>query len=105
MGDLKGFSRRYVGSNSGYVVVVDDDGRVGYAYLINFDGRICADVWLYNRCGAPIEPEWNDPSKAPFANPIGYAMSEMLFPLTSLEKGVSIVWSSRGAKIVVDGLT
>jgi hypothetical protein len=34
-------------SNDGKdAVVIEDDGRVGYAYLLNSDGRICGDVPL-----------------------------------------------------------
>jgi hypothetical protein len=30
---------------------------------------IIGDVWLYNHGEAPVEPEWEDPSRMPFANP------------------------------------
>ena len=55
-----------------YSVYFDDDGRVAYAYLLNQVGRIVADVWLYNRCDTPVEPEWRDPARMPFANPKAY---------------------------------
>jgi hypothetical protein len=57
---------------SGYSVVLEDDGRVAYAYLRNADGRIVGDVWLFNRIEAPATPEWTTPEKAPFANPADY---------------------------------
>jgi hypothetical protein len=55
-----------------YRVVLDDDGRTGYAYL--YEGsRIVGDVWLYNRGEAPGSPPWErpgaGPQDAPFANP------------------------------------
>lgn len=59
--------------SSGYSVVMEDNGRVAYAYLLNSDGKIVGDVWLFNRVDAPLEPEWTDPDKAPFANPADYA--------------------------------
>ncbi len=58
-----------------YSVVVEDDGRVAYAYLREKE-RIIADVWLYNRCNAPQEADWTDPSKAPFLNPISHAIDD-----------------------------
>lgn len=63
---------KFSNPNSGYSVVLDDDGRVAYAYLLNKDGAIVSDVWLYNRCLPPSEPEWKNPEKMPFANPIGF---------------------------------
>ena len=57
---------------SGYSVVMEDDGRVAYAYLLDAEGKIVGDVWLFNRVDAPSEPEWTDPEMAPFANPADY---------------------------------
>lgn len=48
-----GFVRRF--AHGGWTVVVEDDDRVAYAYLLH-EGRIVGDVWLYNRsvrCEAP----------------------------------------------------
>ena len=55
-----------------YSVVFEDDGRVAYAYLLNPSGSIVADVWLYNCCYTPVEPEWKDPKNMPFINPQAY---------------------------------
>ena len=55
-----------------FAVIVDEDGRVAYAYLL-YQEAIVGDVWLYNCVPAPSEPEWHDRSKAPFMNPAGYA--------------------------------
>ena len=43
-----------------YSVVIEDDGRVAYAYLLH-DDEIVGDVWLYNHGPAPAEPEWRSP--------------------------------------------
>jgi hypothetical protein len=53
-------------------VFVEDDGRVAYAYL-RHGTEIIGDIWLYNRCETPAEPEWADRSLLPFANPATYA--------------------------------
>ncbi|ABQ33968.1 MAG: hypothetical protein EKK32_21005 [Bradyrhizobiaceae bacterium] len=31
-------------------IVVEDNGRVAYAYWLDAEGAIRGDVWLYNRC-------------------------------------------------------
>lgn len=58
-------------SDNRHTLVIEDDGRVAYAYLKK-KGRIVGDVWLYNRCPAPRPAEWKDKSKLPFANCRGY---------------------------------
>ena len=60
---------KFTASDGKCAIVIEDDGRVGYAYFLDSRGDICGDVWLYNRCPAPDVPEWHDPSGAPFANP------------------------------------
>src|ERR687898_201513 len=64
---------------TGYSAVFEDDGKVAYAYLLD-DGRIVADVWLYNRAAAPEAPEWRDRSKAPFLNPRGFTSEVPFLP-------------------------
>lgn len=73
-----------------YSVLVEDYGRVAYAYLCN-DRHIVADVWLYNRDKSPDEPEWSDRSLAPFANPSAYALELDLNPIKD-ERDVAIAW-------------
>jgi hypothetical protein len=58
-------------AQTGCSVVIDDDGRVAYAYLRDPDGEIIGDVWLYNRVTEPAD--WSDPSQAPFPNPPSHA--------------------------------
>lgn len=60
-----------------YLLTIEDDGKVAYAYLKEkAAGTIVGDVWLYNRCPSPADPEWSDPANAPFANPQAYVSSE-----------------------------
>ena len=49
-----------------YSLVFEDDGKVAYAYLKQA-GAIVGDLWLYNRCPAPPDPEWHDRTRIPFA--------------------------------------
>jgi hypothetical protein len=87
-----GFLRNDKDPESGCSVDVEDDGRVCYAYFLSPDGEIVGDVWLYNRCEAPIEPEWTDRTKTPYANPRGYAQNQPSFQLPQDENDVVIRW-------------
>lgn len=86
---------RLENSAMGYSIVIDDDDRVVYAYLLQ-DERIISDVWLYNWGPAPAEPEWRDPSKMPFANPKGYSSESALSPTIESEH-VKAVWIQDGS--------
>ena len=70
--------------------IVEDDGRVAYAYLLD-EGRIVADVWLYNRAATPEAPEWGDRDTAPFLNPRGFAAQDDFTPPAD-ETEVGIEW-------------
>lgn len=69
-GDTKVFGHP---QDTRYQVVVEDNGRVGYAYLVDAASkRPLGDVWLYNRDPAGETPEWKLPdarSRMPFLNP------------------------------------
>ena len=43
-----GFLRKFVSEDGEFALMIEDDGKVGYAYLLDADGHICGDVWLYN---------------------------------------------------------
>ena len=75
---------------SDYSAVFEDDGRVAYAYLLEGNG-IVADVWLYNHGEPPDEPEWEDPTRMPFANPKGFANPNPFKPVADALE-VSFKW-------------
>lgn len=53
-----------------YSVVIEDNGRVAYAYLM--EGEDCiGDVWLYNCLEAPTDTNWDD-QELPYLNPVEY---------------------------------
>ena len=54
-----------------YILSFEDNGKVAYAYLKE-GNSIVGDVWLYNRCSTPEDPEWKDRGNMPFANSKGY---------------------------------
>ena len=89
---------RDISLNSNYSIVFEDNGRVAYAYLLdNFD-NIVGDVWLYNRCTTPLEPEWKNPDKMPFANSSEYVKNEHFDPVKNTED-VSVRWKYDDDKV------
>lgn len=59
----------------GCKVIIDDDGKTGYAYLI-VDEEMVSDVWLYNVGLPPQIPEWADWDNLPFANSVEFTLQE-----------------------------
>ena len=56
--------------DSHYSMIIEDDGRVCYAYL--YEGKdIIGDVWLYNQHQAPTTSFWRS-EDMPFLNPTEY---------------------------------
>jgi len=93
---------KFLNLDSGYSVVFDDDGRVAYAYLLNQSDVIVGDVWLYNRCTSPLKPEWKDPNKMPFANPVGFVkVNEDFSPVVDISE-VRIQWRSSDGAVRAD---
>ena len=96
---------RFENPNGRQTLILDDDGKTGYAYLLDAEGKIVADCWLYNRGAAPLENEWNTPKNMPFANSIGYIKPEYAdgFGPIHNEDELHIDWSQRGVDILVRG--
>ncbi len=84
----------------GVSVVVDDDGRVAWAYLRDGLGDIIGDVWLYNRAPSPVEADWSDPRAAPFLNPLSHARP-FDQPLPT-EADLSVEWTLEGELLLAD---
>jgi len=56
--------------DSYYSVIIEDDGRVAYAYMY-WGEDIVGDVWLYNQAETPKETIWVE-EEMPFLNPAEY---------------------------------
>ena len=83
-------------------VIVEDDGRVAYAYLL--DGKeIIADVWLYNVAPTPDEPDWKDRSQMPFLNPRAYCVSVTAVRVSE-NSDINCRWSESGVEVMIDGI-
>lgn len=74
-------------------ILVEDDGKVCYAYMLDEDDKICGDVWLYNRCQTPAEPEWHERENAPFANPASFCCQSSEFFLPGSVEDISVEWT------------
>lgn len=84
----------------GLSVVIDDDGRVAWAYLRDGEGAIIGDVWLYNRGPTPAEADWSDASLAPFPNPATHALP-LDVPLPT-EGDLDVAWTLEGELLLAD---
>lgn len=83
----------FVNPASGHRVVFEDNGRVAYGYLLDPDEKIIGDVWLYNRCETPREPEWDAPDLLPFANPAEYSKDHSGFRPVEDPSEVTVAWT------------
>jgi hypothetical protein len=87
----RGFVIEFPAPEKDYSVIIEDDGKTCYAYLIKRRG-IAGDVWLYNRRPTPGEPEWSSPANAPFLNPEKWTKSEKPYDLPNDGSQFSVVW-------------
>ncbi len=83
-------------------VVLEDDGRVAYAYLLDGDDAVVGDVWLYNVGEDPERVDWRDRSAMPFRNPARFCSPEVL-PRLRPDSRVSCHWSDKGVTVSVAG--
>jgi hypothetical protein len=85
------FQQFHCEADTRYSVIIEDDEKVAYAYLMD-EGAIVSDVWLYNNGETPVTPPWKDGGKMPFANPAMYLTpSDQVLPLTD-EDDVIVKW-------------
>lgn len=74
-----------------YSVLIEDDGRVAYAYLLEF-GDVIGDVWLYNQEEAPADSNWAmQPS--PYLNPIEFLTNDARISPIKNEKELRCEWT------------
>jgi hypothetical protein len=74
-----------------YTVVIEDNGKVAYAYLI-FNTKIIGDLWLYNQDPSPLAASWGEPSATPFLNPLIYVDAERMATPILKDEDVSVKW-------------
>jgi hypothetical protein len=91
-----GFDCTFSSDNGDCDVWIEDDGRVGYAYILDAQGKICGDVWLYNRAPAPPDFEQSDQEAGP-RNPAPYVNADVHFALPSSADDFSVDWMQQGS--------
>jgi hypothetical protein len=65
------FFQYFCNFNANYSIIIEDDNRVAYAYLLEGE-NIVGDVWLYNQEQSPVKENWDNPDDLPFLNSLDY---------------------------------
>jgi hypothetical protein len=82
-----------------HTLVFDDCGKVAYAYL-KAGGTIVGEVWLYNRCPTPAEPEWTNRTLIPFALSREYLADGGMVEDAVREDDVAVNWEYENGQVV-----
>ncbi len=85
--------------DNSYSIIIEDDGRVAYAYLLK-DEDIIADVWLYNHELAPAVANWEE-SDVPFINATIFIKAEAYANPIQNENELDFKWALANEIIVV----
>jgi len=73
-----------------YSLLIEDDGRVAYAYLLEY-GDVIGDVWLYNQASAPVDSNWFD-QQTPYLNPAEYLTKDAAIKHINNENEIRCEW-------------
>lgn len=84
--------------NNDYSVIIEDDGRVCYAYLME-NNNIIGDVWLYNTIETPTSVDWSLKEDMPFLNPLIYIDPNKTIKPINNSADVSIYWEMTGDEL------
>lgn len=85
-----------------YSVLIEDDGRVAYAYLLAY-GDVVGDVWLYNQAEAPQDANWYNQT-IPYLNPAEYLDKAVtIFPIKN-ENEVRCEWTELNDGVIEVGI-
>lgn len=74
-----------------YSVLIEDDGRVAYAYLLEY-GDVIGDVWLYNQEAAPSDSNWANQA-IPYLNPAEYLSKDSKISPVESENEIRCEWA------------
>nr|WP_294943609.1 hypothetical protein [uncultured Mucilaginibacter sp.] len=86
-----------------YAVVVEDNGRVAYAYLLFYED-IVSDVWLYNNALTPAGSFINT-DEIPALNPADYIKKDTMITPISEEGQVYCDWDESDDDGIEVGVT
>ncbi len=84
-----------------FTVIVEDDGRVAYAYL-KVGEKMVSDVWLYNVAETPERVDWRDKAQLPFLNPKGFC-HERTFARITEQSNVACTVEADQVEVTLDG--
>ena len=77
----------------GLHLIIEQSSRMCWAYLVDSDMAVLADVWLHNCVEAPDDPPWHSSSEPPFLNPKQLtAKSEWAGRRIDLQSSISVDW-------------
>lgn len=95
-------NRKFNELGTSRAIVIEDDGRVAYAYLLVED-TIVGDVWLYNVTKAPTDRVWRNQPSRPYLNPEEFCVTVNHVRLSETSM-VECVWFPHHACVMVDGI-
>jgi hypothetical protein len=85
------FEQFFYNETDKHSLIIDDNGKVSYAYLLNGE-EIIADVWLYNQAKTPHSGTWDSLDEIPFLNTIEYVNENLTIKPLSDPKDILIKW-------------
>lgn len=85
--------------NHEYSLVIEDNKKVAYAYLMRH-GEIIGDVWLYNLVNAPPNDTWED-FEMPFLNPAKYINERGIIQPVKEKSEIKLTWGITDEKLIV----
>lgn len=95
------FKQFFYDANNKYSVVIEDDGKVCYAYLMD-NKEIAGDVWLYNSSQTPEKVDWSEKDAMPFLNPMEFVdLRRMPKPLNN-SSDIKINWNLDSGGVLVE---
>jgi hypothetical protein len=97
-----GITLRFDAPDGNRTVVLEDDGKVAYAYLLEHD-EVVGDVWLYNVATTPDTVDWKDRNAMPFLNPRKYCLDGH-GPTLRNDSAVICHWSDDSVDVVIEGV-
>jgi len=86
------YQQYFCSYNEDSSLIIEDDGKVAYAYLLKGNG-IISDVWLYNQQRTPDTTDWTNKDDMPFLNPKNYILDNRIFSPIKDDSDVEIEWS------------
>ena len=94
-----GYFSQYINEElSSFSVVIEDDNKVCYAYLLEGD-QITSDVWIYNHIETPESVDWKNREDLPFANPKMFVKNNI--PPFDESTLIDVQWGRDGGNVYV----